>query len=231
MKTKGTCIYCSKPAETADHVPPRNLFPKDRRNGLQSVPACKECNEGFSKDDEYFRLFITGHSEHSKSARLILGGEVQRSVKYKPAMAREFIQNLHIEDVRTKSGVYTGKKMSVTTLTPEMKRRHFNVIARIARALLFLRYRELVPKEYEIKTLLLSDAKIKELLPSMLIEQPGSTGDIFHYIHSKEPNSVASIWLMCFYDKITYATFIAPKGTLIDQPVDNQKSQILDLRS
>src|ERR1700751_6135616 len=54
------CVYCgqTKPV-TADHVPPKNLFPKRPPRNLRTVPSCFDCNNGFSKDDEYFRLALT----------------------------------------------------------------------------------------------------------------------------------------------------------------------------
>ena len=53
------CIYCGKRSgSTEDHVPPRSLFPKPRPSNLVKVPACRECNAGFSDDDEMLALFI-----------------------------------------------------------------------------------------------------------------------------------------------------------------------------
>lgn len=61
---KSPCIYCGATASsTADHIPPKNLFPKPRPSNLISVPACDDCNHGFSKDDEYFRLALTSRRD------------------------------------------------------------------------------------------------------------------------------------------------------------------------
>jgi hypothetical protein len=54
----GTCVYCGEWRElTRDHVPPKSLFSKPRPE-LITVPSCLTCNQGASKDDEYFRLMI-----------------------------------------------------------------------------------------------------------------------------------------------------------------------------
>jgi hypothetical protein len=52
------CVYCGAPNPSdKDHVPPKNIFiPRPAK--LIKVPACKTCNQGASKDDEYFRLAI-----------------------------------------------------------------------------------------------------------------------------------------------------------------------------
>src|SRR5258706_567449 len=57
-RKKGKCVYCGAEGKvTDDHVPPKNLFPDDFAD-LIEVPACFECNNGFAKDDEYFRTML-----------------------------------------------------------------------------------------------------------------------------------------------------------------------------
>ncbi len=47
------CCYCGHAADTSDHTPPRCLLPKRLPNGFQAmtIPACSECNTGFSADE------------------------------------------------------------------------------------------------------------------------------------------------------------------------------------
>jgi hypothetical protein len=52
------CYWCGSPASSREHVPPRNLFPKDQNKNLITVPACKAHNEDLAKLDEKFRVFI-----------------------------------------------------------------------------------------------------------------------------------------------------------------------------
>ena len=50
------CIYCGVAnATTIDHVPPKCPFAKGNRGRLVRVPSCTDCNNGFSRDDEFFR--------------------------------------------------------------------------------------------------------------------------------------------------------------------------------
>jgi hypothetical protein len=50
------CYNCGiREATTLDHVISKTLIPEPRPNNLVTVPACKECNGGFSKDEEYVR--------------------------------------------------------------------------------------------------------------------------------------------------------------------------------
>src|SRR5258708_2493605 len=55
----GECAYCGEWRElTRDHVPSRSLFSKPRPSDLITVPSCFSCNNGVSKDDEYFNIVM-----------------------------------------------------------------------------------------------------------------------------------------------------------------------------
>lgn len=47
------CVYCGGAADTSDHTPPRCLLPKPWPEGVKAmtVPACSQCNVGFSQDE------------------------------------------------------------------------------------------------------------------------------------------------------------------------------------
>ena len=52
------CIYCGKPAGTREHVPSKSLLIEPFPENLPTIPACFECNNGFSVDEEYFICFL-----------------------------------------------------------------------------------------------------------------------------------------------------------------------------
>jgi hypothetical protein len=52
------CIYCGGPEETRDHVPSRVLLEPPYPENLPVVWACANCNQGFSRDEEYFACLI-----------------------------------------------------------------------------------------------------------------------------------------------------------------------------
>ena len=54
MRVPLSCVYCGKEATTRDHVIPRCLLEKPYPPDLPTVPSCRPCNEGYSKDEEYF---------------------------------------------------------------------------------------------------------------------------------------------------------------------------------
>ena len=63
---RSRCIYCGTTEQlTADHVPPKNIFPEPRTSDLITVPACERCNKSYELDDEYFRAAITVAAEEN----------------------------------------------------------------------------------------------------------------------------------------------------------------------
>lgn len=53
------CYLCGdKPADTRDHIFPKNLFPRPLPSNLPTVPSCGECNNSLSNDEELFRAFL-----------------------------------------------------------------------------------------------------------------------------------------------------------------------------
>ena len=60
------CVYCGDRASSRDHVPPKLLLKSPYPRNYRTVPACADCNGGYSKDEEYFRvvLGLSGFSEH-----------------------------------------------------------------------------------------------------------------------------------------------------------------------
>lgn len=52
------CIYCGKPAATREHIPSKAFLVEPYPEDLVTLPACFECNNGFSKDEEYVSCFL-----------------------------------------------------------------------------------------------------------------------------------------------------------------------------
>jgi len=107
MKCEDTACYLCKGTEnlTRDHIPPLNLFPKESRKNLITVPCCKECNEAFSKVDEQFRVFITAAANVSPTGtrmwrEKVVGSTFQRS----PALERQMGKDVFRGEMQTADG-------------------------------------------------------------------------------------------------------------------------------
>lgn len=52
------CLYCGGPRETREHTPSRVFLEPPLPNNLPIIRACRECNNGFSLDEEYLACLI-----------------------------------------------------------------------------------------------------------------------------------------------------------------------------
>jgi hypothetical protein len=62
-RQKSWCIHCTRPLEgldtNEDHVPSKSLLAKPRPRHLPIVTICRECNAGFSLDEQYAVTFLS----------------------------------------------------------------------------------------------------------------------------------------------------------------------------
>jgi hypothetical protein len=62
-RQKSWCIHCARPLAglhtSEDHVPSKSLLVKPRPQHLPIVTTCKECNTGFSLDEQYAVTFLS----------------------------------------------------------------------------------------------------------------------------------------------------------------------------
>ena len=55
---KNGCIYCGNPATTREHVPSKAFLTEPYPENMATVPACFECNNGYSDDEKYVSCFL-----------------------------------------------------------------------------------------------------------------------------------------------------------------------------
>lgn len=52
------CIYCGRPAITREHTPSKAFLLEPYPENLPTIPACFECNNGYSEDENYVSCFL-----------------------------------------------------------------------------------------------------------------------------------------------------------------------------
>ncbi len=110
------CYLCGeKGANTKDHLPPRCLLPKNQ-SGVQrlTLPAHKNCNNGYSKDEEYFRDLIGPTTlDYPEGDQIYF--DTQRAWQNPPGKRRlrMFLKNARTVQLRSKAGLYLGKAIGV----------------------------------------------------------------------------------------------------------------------
>ena len=105
------CVICgTRPAKTVDHVPPKGFFKGVANAQLRTVPACKECNNGASSDDEDVRFFMSAQigKENSASKQLWEAGAL-KTILRKTKLRRAFVATAGEVAVIEKDGTHTTK--------------------------------------------------------------------------------------------------------------------------
>src|SRR5438445_6283846 len=177
----GQCVYCGKVRLlTDDHIPPQNLFPKPRPGSLIRVPSCEPCNGGASKDDEYFRLFITvredakGHPDRDAVLPVVL-----RSLNRPEArgFAKAFWKNTRYAERMSPSGLF----LSSGRVYEAEGRRMDRVAVRIVKGLVFHETHKRVPDDHKVQPIHLSQVSClpspyrettEECIQALLQEEP-----------------------------------------------------------
>lgn len=84
---KDQCYMCEKSSTSAEHVPPKCLFPefkdakKNLRVNLITVPSCDEHNGKKSHDDEFLMVSIAGIIGNNSIGYQHYRGKIQRALK------------------------------------------------------------------------------------------------------------------------------------------------------
>lgn len=140
------CVYCSNIADTKDHAPPRCLLRPPLPANLITLPACLQCNNGFSFDENVVRAFVSLVSTH---ADLIIerqpGGWLDRSYERHPKLRHM------LEASRESNGDHR--------LTDELLASFQRVFRKTVQGLFFGLYRRLVPEE-ELQLMRVEDRRV-----------------------------------------------------------------------
>lgn len=88
------CAYCGGATPTRDHVPPKVLLDEPYPANLPVVPACRNCNEGFSADEEYVACLIDCAVAGSASPADVRREKIRRILSEKPGLAARFTQGV-----------------------------------------------------------------------------------------------------------------------------------------
>lgn len=176
------CVYCTEPATTSDHAPPRCLLRRPLPSNLLTLPACAKCNSGFSFDENVVRALLALISTHPDLV-------AERGPDGRLTRALERDRNLRgiLERSRQPDGNYA--------LTEELLASLNRVFCKTVQGLFFGLYQRLLEPEgitllrIENSRIICAESVAEELRPSPLVDitdEPLS--DITpHSWHSREP--------------------------------------------
>lgn len=208
VSERGECVYCgSKENITADHVPPKCLFPDPKPTNLITVPACEKCNNSYKKDDEYFRICVLTQPYNNPTGWKIWEEKViRRTLRRSPSLRKRLLDNLIRVELRSPSGVYLGEGEALQFHVSRINR----VVKRIVRGLYWYHYgSKLAP---EIGFLITKDSDVSGVtdIINNYTDLSFIDKETFQYRHgiaAEDPDQ--SIWVLRFY---TITTFLVLTG-------------------
>lgn len=209
------CVYCGvRPATgRGDHIPPSCLFAV-RPDPPILIPSCFECNQGQSREDEYFRLTITSRADVADHPEVpTLSGTVVRGLARPQARGflEGFCQNIGLAELRSPGGLYL---QDVGVMNVDLRRLDA-VVARIVRGLFYhetgtpLAPTSVVSVSQESGLRAISEDARAQLvrLCGVLRAQPEHKvgNDVFSYWYQRvEGHAEMSVWLLGFYQKVWF---------------------------
>lgn len=205
------CVICGlNPATTTEHLPPRGFF-KGMAGNFRTVPACSECNNGSSSDDEALRNYISAQvgKETSASASLWDKG-AHKSLKRSGKLRADFLSTM--QEVKLVEGNSTVTRLAFLIPVSLYQR----VFERVTRGLYFWHSGTILPTTVPVKIDRLETPPDLSQPDLQVLENQKVLPNAFEYWYSLAPeDNNHGVWLFCIHNnEWVYAT----TGALVDEP-------------
>ncbi|HJU70863.1 MAG TPA: hypothetical protein VJ603_03380 [Paucimonas sp.] len=198
------CALCGKNAATTkDHIPPQGIYPKPRDNNINfnTVPACSECNNGSSVEDEEFKVLMgISTGEYHENPDIVIDW-IARTVGNNQKIANQIFS--------TKQSVYAplrGSALEPAIAVTFDGQKYSKVISRIVRGLYWLQKEGALGRNPKITVFPTQGMKpdfarsMKELM-NCLEAHSLNKGTFVYKVQFCEDGT--SIWGMQFFNKHT----------------------------
>jgi hypothetical protein len=217
------CAICGKLTDslTPDHLPPEGIFGRPRPAGLIAVPARSACNQGSSKDDEYFRvLAVELHASKVGDATGVTGA-IMRSLDRPQARGFRHLIYSAVEPVwlRRPTGLLTpGFTITVKT------ERLLKTVERTIRGLYYhVSNNEPLPAGSRVWASLYDQAMVEDnealkaelqntVVPALAQEPEVQLGDgTFAYRYARDPDHrCCTAWWLVFFRRFRFVGLTIP---------------------
>jgi len=235
----GTCTYCGKEKSiTADHVPPKNLFDRPYPPNLLTVPACVDCNGGFKKDDEYFRiaLTITDKAKGQRGREGVLPTVLRGINNPKAGRFRStLLSNTQIVPRFSPSGIFLGNQRQITLDGVRIE----GIARRIVQGLFFHVKGQRLPDDHAINVVPVGrfremanlhpemDLALREFVARIAAEPLTEHGDVFGYRWIQSPNGPSNtMWLLYFYERLEFLCTTFPAVSIEGLTLDGEIERV-----
>lgn len=191
------CVICgTRPAVTVDHVPPKGFFKGVVNAQLRTVPACLECNNGASSDDEDVRFYISAHiGKQNLASKQLWEDGAHKSILRKKTLREAFVANAREVVVVRADGLQTTRiAFHIPVATYQ------RVLERTTRGLYFFHSGRVLPAPILVKATMLTGIPNMETEKIRMLnrENIGGGAVIYRYgILPEDPDS--SLWIYEFH--------------------------------
>ncbi len=186
------CVICGvRSATTHDHVPPKGFF-KGTPGQFRTVPACKECNNGGSEDDEALRNYISLQiGKQTEGAKKLWKNGAHKSLKRSTKLRSEFLGTMNEIEVVNEEGK-NETRLSFWVPSNLYQR----VFERVTRGLHFYHSGKILPPETPVKINLLNNSPDLSLPEIKALEYQSISNGTFEYRFGFDPENLCnSLWL------------------------------------
>lgn len=217
INTIPDCIYCSqRPGSHPDHVPPKSYFEPPKPSNPITVPCCRPCNQGFTKDDDYLRTALSMRDDIVRDPRRShLQNWRDRSWARPESvpLGRRLLQQTFRTNMRIPSGLVIPGQYAFTLEGDRIRR----VLTRYTKAFFYHHKGFPLPPDVQVITDVFfeSNTEAQGLIPQFL----GGRGwqmlgkDEFRYSwNSAEDEPTTTMWLFVFFDRVPFFTMTIPSS-------------------
>jgi hypothetical protein len=216
-------VYCANEgAVTADHVPPRCLFPPSTRLNLITVKACPACHAEFKLDDEYLRVVLSVRADLPDCPESdFLREQTQRALRAPKATGFRAAIRASLTKVAMHSsgGIYLGHAPAFRVDASRIA----STAERIVKGLYASYFKRVLPSTHEVSVSLIDlqrdasaiqNPEVQELFS--LLGKNGTHrafGRILQVWYAKtDDDQDSSFWLVRLHGAFVFLGFTLPKG-------------------
>jgi hypothetical protein len=198
---------------------------------LIKVPSCQICNNGASKDDEYFKI-VHNVAEGADDNPMVqrIRPSVNRALTRPQAkgLFKSIAGTLRLEPQFTPSGLFAGHK---PTFEIDVKRLH-NVIRRVTRGLYFRERNQILPNEAVVNSYwarhINSDFSergqtLRRVVSYVMSKPETAIGErafsywMSFYDEFDDPPLCVSAWVFRFYNSMDYVAMTGLKDDVVQE--------------
>lgn len=220
----GTCVYCGRVRPlTDDHVPPKALCGKPKPADLIVVPSCTRCNNGASRDDEYFKTVMVlkdragGHPEAVAIRDSVFRGLAMRK---KAKFRLRILRSMRDVALRTPAGLHIGKAPGFDVDLTRLDR----VVGRVTRGLYWHHHDHVrLPDDHTVgvwsedglRGINREEANLlRTTLVDPVLNNPAReiARGVLRYWYASSDRPHITGWLLEFYEDVRFVAFTVPRG-------------------